>query len=90
MFNEVTDCTYLGTALHSCGQPTLAGKHYCAEHYYIIYQEGTALYKRKKDLKTANSVWDLESEFNQAVEELVAEGYDFDLPRWEVETVEEA
>jgi hypothetical protein len=30
-------------------------------------------------------VWDLESEFNQAVEELVAEGYDFDLPRWEVE-----
>jgi hypothetical protein len=28
-------------------------------------------------------VWDLESEFNAAVEELVMEGYNFDEPRWE-------
>jgi hypothetical protein len=32
----------------------------------------------------ANSTWDLESEFNAAVEELIAEGYDFDEPRWEI------
>jgi hypothetical protein len=28
-------------------------------------------------------VWDLESEFNAAVEELIMEGYSFDEPRWE-------
>jgi hypothetical protein len=36
-------------------------------------------------MRVAAAVWDLESEFNAAVEELVMEGYDFDDPRWEVE-----
>jgi F0F1-type ATP synthase membrane subunit b/b' len=49
----------------------------------LIYQHGTARARRNKDKKTAQAVWDLESEFNQAVEELVAEGYDFAEPLWD-------
>ena len=49
----------------------------------MVYQKGTARARRRKDLRTAAAVWDLESEFNAAVEELVMEGYDFDEPRWE-------
>jgi hypothetical protein len=49
----------------------------------LIYQHGTARARRIKDKKTAQAVWDLESEFNQAVEELVAEGYDFAEPLWD-------
>jgi hypothetical protein len=52
---------------------------------FLVYKEGTAKPKRKKDLRVAAAVWDLESEFNAAVEELMNEGYNFDEPRWEVE-----
>jgi hypothetical protein len=41
-----------------------------------MYQKGTALRKRKKDIKRAAAIWDLESEFNAAVEELINEGFD--------------
>jgi hypothetical protein len=51
-----------------------------------VYQKGTARAKRHKDIRVAAAVWDLESEFNAAVEELVLEGYDFDEERWEAET----
>jgi hypothetical protein len=39
-----------------------------------VYQKGSNLRKRHKDIRTANSVWDIESEFNAALEELAAEG----------------
>jgi hypothetical protein len=52
-----------------------------------VYQVGTARAKRKKDLRVAAQIWDLESAFNEAVEELVMEGYNFDDPRWEPETL---
>jgi hypothetical protein len=41
---------------------------------WIIYQQGTAV-KRRKDAQRAQAVWDLESAFNEAVEELVEEGF---------------
>jgi len=85
-----TGCTYMGTATTACGCVTVLGRSYCAEHIHIVYQQGTARARRKKDLRIANSTWDLESEFNAAVEELIAEGYNFDEPRWEHEEVEEA
>jgi hypothetical protein len=43
---------------------------------FLVYKEGSAQGKRKKDAKIAAAVWDLESEFNSAVEELEAEGFD--------------
>jgi len=80
-------CQYIGAQGHTptCTAAALPGRYYCAEHLALIYQKGTARAKRKKDMRVAAAVWDLESEFNAAVEELVMEGYDFDDPRWEVE-----
>ena len=89
----IDTCTYIGATDDStyarlqptCCAPTVAGRSYCAEHLFLVYKEGTAKPKRKKDLRVAAAVWDLESEFNAAVEELMNEGYNFDEPRWEVE-----
>jgi hypothetical protein len=39
-----------------------------------MHRKGTALRKRKKDIRTANAVWDWENTFNEAVEELTEEG----------------
>jgi hypothetical protein len=76
-------CTYIGDG-SGCTQAVVEGRSYCADHLWLVYKEGTAQV-RKKDKRTAAAVWDLESEFNAAVEELAAEGYNFDEPRWEVE-----
>ena len=80
-------CQYIGAHGYTptCTAAALPGRHYCAEHLALIYQAGTARARRKKDLRVAAAVWDLESEFNAAVEELIMEGYSFDEPRWEVE-----
>ena len=84
----IDSCTYLGNNTQPCGCPSLVGRSYCSEHYPLIYKLGTARAQRNKDKKTAAAVWDLESEFNQAVQELVEEGYNFDEPLWDVETEE--
>ena len=79
----VHTCTYIGPdadpqRLHStCSQPSVEGRSYCIEHMAIVYQKGTANRKRKKDIKRAAMIWDIESEFNTAVEELEAEGLTF-------------
>lgn len=60
-----------------CNQPALEGKSYCEEHQWVVYQKGSALSKRKKDIRIANNVRQIESLINEAVEELIEEGYDF-------------
>ena len=79
-------CQYIGTEGYTptCTHTALPGRSYCAEHLALVYKQGTARAKRKKDIKTAAAVWDLESEFNAAVEELIMEGYDPSEPRWTV------
>ena len=79
-------CQYIGAhgTTPTCTHRALQGRSYCAEHFELVYQKGTARARRKKDLRVAAAVWDLESEFNAAVEELVLEGYDFEEERWEV------
>ena len=78
-------CLYIGGEGYkpTCTHTALEGHSYCAEHLAVVYQAGTARARRKKDERVAASVWDLESEFNAAVEELVMEGHNFDEPRWE-------
>jgi len=85
-------CQYIGAhgTRPTCTHTALAGRNYCAEHLAVVYQAGTARAHRKKDLRVAAAVWDLESEFNAAVEELVLEGYDFEEERWEVREAEVA
>ena len=80
----IDTCTYLGLALTACGCAVVEGRSYCTQHLGLVYKLGTARAKRKKDVRVASAVWDLESEFNAAVEELVEEGWDFAEERWDV------
>jgi len=79
---QVSTCQYIGTELGytrlqpTCTQTALAGRSYCAEHIHLVYQKGTARARRKKDERRASAIWDLESAFNEAVEELINEGFD--------------
>ena len=68
-------CTYLGDSLTACGCATVPGRSYCEEHLWLVYRQGTAI-TRRKDTRTANAVWDLQSELNSIVEELIEEGMD--------------
>lgn len=43
---------------------------YCHTHWLKIYQEGTALKRRKKDTKTAAAVWDVLSEIESVATEI--------------------
>ena len=79
-------CTYLGPdydprthkgATPYCGSKDLVdGTLYCTEHHSIMYVKGSALRKRKKDTRRADAIRQLISDFNAAVEELEAEGFD--------------
>ena len=84
LYDNAAECQYLGNNLRPCctGKPVL-GRSYCAEHLVLVYQAGTARARRRKDERVAASVWDIESEFNAAVEELIEEGYDFNEERWD-------
>lgn len=79
-------CQYIGPVgtRPTCTHAALPGHSYCAEHLAVVYQAGTARARRKKDERVAAQVWDLESEFNAAVQELIDEGYDPAEERWEV------
>lgn len=58
-----------------CGNKDLVDSTcYCTEHNPLMRRAGTALRKRAKDKRKAIQQWDLESLFNEAVEELVNEG----------------
>ncbi len=81
-------CKWIGDG-EGCTHTALEGSSYCAEHHAVVYQKGTARARRKKDERVAAAVWDLESEFNQAVQELIEEGFDFAEDRWDI-TMEEA
>lgn len=70
-----TTCAWIGNG-EGCKHAAVPGRSYCSEHIWFVYKEGSAQGKRKKDAKIAAAVWDLESEFNSAVEELEAEGFD--------------
>ncbi len=51
-------CQYLGKdydprthrgATPYCGAKTIEGKSYCHEHYYVVYQKGSAVAGRRKE-----------------------------------------
>lgn len=53
----------------SCGKDVFAeGKSYCEEHHWRVYSKGTALRKRHKDIRTANAIWEAESQLNEEAE----------------------
>lgn len=69
-------CMWIGSKNEGCSHDQVPGRSYCTEHLWRVYQKGTAV-TRRKDKRTAQAVWDIESEFNAAVEELEQEGWDF-------------
>lgn len=85
-FIRACGCTYLGPEYDSrrhdytlgptpyCGLPVVEGYSYCEEHLDSMYQKGTALRRRSKDIKRAEAVWNIESLFHEVVAELEAEG----------------
>lgn len=79
----MSKCQWIGDG-EGCTHDAVHGSSYCAEHYAVVYQTGTAV-RRKKDARRAAAVWDIESAMNEAVEELIEEGYDFGEERWAVE-----
>jgi len=69
-------CTWMGanSLVETCSNPRVDFFSYCEHHYPMVYREGSAQRKRHRDIRVANSVWDIESAFNEAVAELEAEG----------------
>ena len=87
--NTTKGCTYLAQDYDSrtsrispapyCGCVDMhEDSSFCTEHYPVVYQVGSGLRKRHKDIRVANTVWTLESLFHEVVAELEAEGVDFD------------
>jgi hypothetical protein len=77
-------CTYLGedydprtsrvSPAPYCGCASNGYSSYCAEHYPTVYNVGSGLRKRHKDIRRAESVHTLESLFHECVAELESEG----------------
>lgn len=66
-------CSWIGRG-EGCTHSVVEGRSYCENHIWKVYQKGTHLSKRKKDIQTADNVFFWESLFNEVVEELEQEG----------------
>ena len=75
-------CQWIGQG-EGCTALAQAGRSYCTEHLWLVYQQGTALGRRRKDLRTVESVRTWQTLMDEAVQELEEEGYDFRLERWD-------
>lgn len=71
-------CKWIGKG-EGCSHFTVENRSYCEHHLWQVYQKGTQLSKRKKDIRVASSVHFWEDLFNQAVEELESEGWSFEV-----------
>lgn len=82
---EKMGCQYMGPnqdprePVQYCGKPNLPGKSYCAEHYPMMYQTGTATSKKKSAAAVARKQhsWapgELEDLMMEVYQELIDEG----------------
>lgn len=69
----MTECQWIGKG-ERCTEVAVEGRSYCKDHIWLVYQKGTHLSKRKKDIRVASNVHMLEDLLNQAIEELELEG----------------
>lgn len=58
-----TGCQYIGPEqdprrglVHYCGKPTVGGKSYCADHYYLIYKKGTSVNGRRREKEVEREI----------------------------------
>ena len=62
----IDTCTYIGDGA-GCTAPSLPGRNYCAEHLYVVYKQGTARAKRKKELTIVDKVRIVEELMHEAI-----------------------
>ncbi len=64
----MSECQYLGPEYDPrkhrgptpyCGAKTIEGKHYCHDHYYVVYQKGTAIAGKRKEKQIENEIEEL-------------------------------
>jgi hypothetical protein len=65
----------MGEGTSPCGCATVQGRSYCTEHIYLVYKQGTARAKRKKETRTVDKVRIVEQLMHEAIAELEAEGF---------------
>jgi hypothetical protein len=70
----MSKCQWIGNG-EGCTHEAVEGRSYCQEHLYKVYQKGTNLGKRKKDLRIVDDVRLMEQLLNEVVEELENEGF---------------
>ena len=78
MNNNNTTCTYIGAHGHTgggCTAQAMPGTSYCAEHYALVYKVGSGRV-RKKDTRQADRVRMVEQLFQEAIDQLILEGFD--------------
>jgi hypothetical protein len=71
----MTECQWIGNG-EGCSHTALEGRSYCGEHLAMVYKAGTARARRHKEIRTVDKVRIVESLFNEAIEQLEAEGFD--------------
>ena len=69
-------CQWIGNG-EGCNHTAMKDRSYCEDHIWIVYQKGTALRKRHKDIRVAENIHQWDSLINEAVQELEAEGVVF-------------
>jgi hypothetical protein len=69
----MSKCQWIGEG-EGCDHEAVEGRSYCKEHLFRVYQKGTNLGKRKKDLRIVDDVRLMEQLLNEAVDELENEG----------------
>ena len=75
----ITECQYVGPEqdpmihypLTFCGCKVVAGKSYCAEHYYVVYKKGTSVNGKRKEKEVEKEIAELKRQ--QEIEEIVNE-----------------
>lgn len=70
----MSKCQWIGHG-QGCSNDIVKDRSYCEDHIWIVYQKGTALGKRRKDLRTVDQIRILDDLMNQAIQELELEGY---------------
>jgi hypothetical protein len=70
----MTGCRWIGQG-ERCSKDAVKDRSYCEDHIWLVYQKGTALGKRKKDLRSVDNIRLLSQLIDEAVQELEAEGY---------------
>jgi hypothetical protein len=67
------ECQFIGAEQKEwpytfCGQKSLTGKSYCADHYYVIYKKGSASAGRRAEKEVDKEIAELKRQ--QEIEEI--------------------